>query len=510
MKQRLIKMYSFDRENISDAVITSEDLDKNIISISESFLTYAYECYKGIKLKDEQLIEEIIKVMLPSNEEDAETEWLDGLSFNDKKYYAWFATTGGMKKEGSGKCETIFVEEGFKKFTEEFEELISLGKFKEIEELKEKVCINKDILSRISLGLSNSVMAGDMPDITILPQPKIHIDKDYKTVKKGTEKVEDKDGNKTERVNYELEDYHFNDKIDVFDGGGLGSPKVFDQIKKALKVKYDVEFAIIRGYGTSIKGMVTKFKILEYLNEIYVEDTDFCKKENGSFYLKDMWNKWQKVTDKCLILNESMVKLAKYYDDGENYDTIQKRLQSVDEKYKNIINKLYVTKINKSDEEISDYRQLNYQLITALALSKKDYIELLKEDVRSYKKILKPFEKNANKDEWDINLDAIRIFFKNVVNGDAHDDEENASEEIEFILDNVVNKSEELLNISEDFIKLRYVKNNLAKLIEKRCRELALGKVTAKAKYQYIAIDGISYMNYAMFRDDNWCHIAFK
>lgn len=502
MKQKQIKLYSFNRGCISEGRITSENLEKNIITLTESFLTFAYECYKNEKLEDGQLIDEIIKVMLPASEEEAKLEWENGLTFNDKKYYTWFVTTGGMKKEDWGKCETIFVREDFCDFAKEFENLISLGKFKEIEDSKEEICINKDVLSRLSLGVSSSYMAGGMPNIIVLPQPKFHLIRDYKTVEKYMEKVKDKKGEERERINYNLIDYHFDDDIDVFDGGAIATPKVFRQIEHELKINYDVEFAIIRGYGIGIKGMITKFDILKYLDVFFKENTDFCKKENDKYYLKDMWNEWQEVTDNTMLLNESMVKLAKYYKvaNGESMATYKGRIANVDEKYKGIINKLYVTKVNKKDEDIEDYRRLNYQLLTALALSKKDYVDLIKEDVKTYRKILKPFHKTSEKEEWKINIDAIRLFFKNIIKSDNEESEE-FQEEAKNVTNNVVNKCEELLNISEDFINLKFVKNNLAKLIEKKCRELAVGKITAKAKYQYIAIDPISYMNYAMYRD---------
>lgn len=503
MKQKQIKIYSFNRSCIKDATVTAEDLKSNIITLSESFLTYAYECYKGIALANDHLIDEIIKVMLPSSEEKAKEEWEKGLSFNDNKYFAWFATTGGMKAEKDcGKCETFFIREDFKQFADEFEELISLGKFKEIEESKAQICINKDILSRLSLGTSSCFMAGDMPDFIVLPQPKIHINKDYKTVEKFTEKVKDKKDKEVDRTNYNLVDYHFDNDIDVFDGGAIATPGVFKQIRKELKLDYPVEFAIIRGYGIGIKGMITKFDIIRYLDVFYKGDTDYCKKEEGTYYLLDMWKQWQPVTDKTMILNESMVKLAKYYDAGigENIGTYKDKLTNVSPKYKDIIGKLYVTKVNKKDEDIEDYRRLNYQLLTALALSKNDYFELIKEDAKAYRKILKPFNKNSEKDEWLVNIDTIRLFFKNII---TNDDEESEvfQDEIKNVTSNVVNKCEELLNVSEDFIYLKFVKNNLARLIEKKCRELACGKVTAKAKYQYIAIDPISYMNYAMKRE---------
>jgi len=503
MKAKQIKMYSFGRSCIKDGIITTDNLKGNEITLTESFLTMALGCYKETKIEDGQLIEEIIKVLLPNTEEKAKEEWDNGLVLNDKVYFAWFATPGGMKQENfAGKCETFFIREDFFNFAVEFEALISLGKFKEIEASKAEICINKDVLSRLSLGVSNCHMAGDMPDFIILPQPHFHIIKDYKTIEKFTEQVEDKKGKMVDRLNYKLVDYHFDDEIDVFDGGAIATPRVFNQIQKELGLDYSIEFAIIRGYGIGIKGMITKFNIIKYLGIFYKGDTEYFKKVDDQFYLLDMWKEWQPVTQNTMLLNESMVKLAKYYktENSENMDTYKQRIANVDPKYKDIIGKLYVTKVNKRNEDIDDYRRLNYQLLTALALSKKDYLGLIKEDVRTYRRILKPFSKDSDKDEWLINIDTIRLFFKNIIKGDD-DDSVEFQEEAVNIASNVVTKCEELLNISEEFINLKYVKNNLAKLIEKKCRELACGKLTAKAKYLYIAIDPISYMNFAMSRN---------
>ncbi|AIQ11327.1 hypothetical protein [Paenibacillus durus] len=497
MKQRQIRMYSFRRECISEGRITAEKIEDQIISLSDSFLMFAWECYKNEKMVDQQLITEIIKVMLPNSEDAAKSEWENGLTFNGHKYLAWFATTGGMKIEDSGKCETFFIREDCREFASEFEELISFGKFKEIEESRAKVCINKDILSRISLGVSSSSMAGDMPDIIVLPQPHFRITKDYKTVEKITKEVDGKN-----QVDYEVVNHPFDDEIDVFDGGAIATPEVFSQIQKSLQLNYPVEFAIIRGYGIGIKGMITRFDIIGYLDDTYTTDTEYCRKVDGSYQLKDMWNEWQTVTDNTMLLNESMVKLAKYYktENGENWSTYQERLASVDSKYQDIIGKLYITKVNKRDEDIENYRRTSYQLINALALSKADYYELLKDEVKSYKKILKPFDKASDADEWIINMDAIRLFFKNIIHSN-HEDETELQEEVKRLSQNVATKCEELLHISEDFIKLRYVRTTLARLIEKRCRELASGKFTVKAKYQYIAVCPISYLHWAMYRN---------
>lgn len=421
MKQlRQIKIYSFNRGSISEGQINSENVEASIVTLTDSFLMFALEKYLNREIANGELITEIIKVMLPLSEEDAKNEWQNGLTFNGDKYYGWFATTNGMKKENSGKCETIFIREDCRTFANELEEIISLGKFKEIEESNEEVCINKDILSRLSLATSSAYMVGDMPNFIVLPQPTFRIVKDYKTVEKFTKQVEEKT-----LINYKLVDVQFDDKVDMFDGGAIATPDVFFQIQESLKLDYPVEFAIIRGYGIGIKGMVTKFDITGYLDDVYKEDTEYFRKLNGQYQFKDMWNEWQTVTTKTMLLNESMVKLAKYYnaEQGENMSTYKNRINMVDAKYKDIVNKLYVTKVNKPDEDIEDYRRTNYQLINALALSKADYVELLKNDVRSYKKILKPFEKSSEQDEWLINIDSIRLFFKNLLKSDLEDTE---------------------------------------------------------------------------------------
>jgi|GEM_PF-1949419 len=502
MKAKQIRIYSFNRKNISDNQITSDDLSTNLVSISESFFTKAYECYKDETLQEGQLIDEIIKVLLPNSEDKAKKEWTEGLTFNEHKYFAWLATPSGMKTETlSGKCETLFIREDFRAFASEFEDLISLGKFKEIEESKEEICINKDILSRISLGLSSSQAAGEMPNIIVLPQPKHRITKDYKTVQKSTPQIEDKKGELNDVVDYELVAYPFDGDIDVFDGGGIATPQVFSQIKKELELNYPAEFAIIRGYGIGIKGMITKFDILKYLNAVYRNDTEYCRKAEEKFYLFDYWNEWQEVTENTMLLNESMVKLAKYYsqDNDENLNAYKERLTQVDSKFKDIIGKLYVTKVNKKDEEIKEYSRLNYQLLTALALSKKDYYELIAEDIRSYAKIVKPFSKDSKESEWTKSLDNIRIFFNCIVNTDDLESDE-FEQEVQIHNMSIMTKCEELLHISEDFIDLKNVRRSLGGQIEKRCRELACGKITTKAIYKYIAVDPVSYLNYAIYR----------
>lgn len=495
--------------------------EKNVVKVgTNNFLIKTLETYNNKNFKNDELVTEFIKINLPKdNEELAHKQWFDGIIYEGHTYKAWFATVGGMKQEDNtrkykGICETIFIREDFQYFSELVECIISLGKFNDLESLddtaKEKIiCINKDVLSRISLITSDFITEIDMPNIIILPQPQYHIIKDYKTVKpkKSTVEETNKKGETetVEKVDYDLIDLHFNDEIDIFDGGAIATPKVFESIGNTLK-RNDIEFAIIRGYGMAIKGLITKFDILGYLELMYKEtgNTDYCRKVNGKFELLDRWNEWQEVTDNTMLLNESMVKLAKYFSSMDEYKTRLEKLNNEQwGKYHNILNKLYITKVNKADKNISSYRRLNYQLINALALTVNNYTQLIKQDYKLFKKILNPYD--CVKGEKDTvkfveNIDYINIFFKQCTNINSDEDDEKTEDDLQEKLTNVVNKAQELININPEFIKLDYVKRNLRSLIEKKIRELICGKVTVKAKYQYIAVDPISYLNWAMTR----------
>ena len=54
MKAKQIKMYSFGRLHIKEGIITSENLEDYIVTLTESFLTMALECYsyRNEKIED--------------------------------------------------------------------------------------------------------------------------------------------------------------------------------------------------------------------------------------------------------------------------------------------------------------------------------------------------------------------------------------------------------------------------------------------------------------------------
>lgn len=511
-KNDFVELIKLDQTNLEENFKVVNVTDDNITRTSSyNFLISALETYNGRKFRNNERITEFIKINLSKNEEIAKKQWFDGIEYDGKVYKAWFATVGGMKIDKDGICDTIFIREDYQEFADLIEDLVSLGKFRELEE--KEICINKDVLSRLSLITSDLIAEIDMPNFIVLPSAHLDYIEDYKTVKP----IKYREANSEEviKVDYELIDYHFDtnkkddegnltyeDEIECFDGGGIATPGVFENIRKAMGVDYPIEFSIIRGYGMATKGLITKFDIIGYLDSTYKGDTAYLKKVDDTYYLLDMWNDFRPVTSNTMLLNESMVKLAKYFDSMEEYI---ERFNKVEDRYKNLLNKLYITKINKKDNQLSEYRTTNYQLINALALTPQDYKQLAEQDYQMLKKIIRPFDPDlsatSNK-EFVINTDYIKLFFKNIINDDISEGDINYEVKLKEALDkSIVDKVNELISLDEDFVKLDMVKRSLGSLVEKKIRQLASAKVTLKGKYQYMACCPISYMNFAMYRN---------
>lgn len=463
------------------------------------------------KLVTDDRIDEFIICNLSNNKIIAEQQWFEGIEYNGYRYFGWFATVGGMKVEstvkGGGICDSYFIREDYIEFAQTFESLISLGRFKTLE--GKEICINKDVLSRISLATTDLIGAIDMPNTIVMKNGKLDWIKEYKTVKPIESITTDEEGKETRTVDYELTDYLFDtsktdengrtiDEIEIFDGYGIGTPKVFEEIGQSLdKKRNDIEFAIIRGYSNATKGLITKMDILGFMEEFYVGDSETCKKVNGKFYLKDMWNVWQLVCDKTVILNESMVKIAKMFDSHEHHRELLEKLNTDGNRdYYNLLSKLYISKVNKPNSKIDGYRKTNYQLINALNITPVEYKKLIEQDFNLFKKILKPYEYDEGVDGFRTNIDTIALFYRNISNVDVND--KDYKSKIYDECNNIADKTKELININEDFVKLKHTRQNLASLIQKQIENLICGRFTVKGDYQYMAGDSISYMNFLM------------
>ncbi len=462
-KQKFYTVYSFNKNDFEKndkktLDIKEENLVTKEVRLAENFLVHAYCKYKNITFKNNMLVPEIIKVMLDNNEYTARAQ-CEKITFNGEGYTAWFATTSGMKKEDreDGKCEILFIREDFTDFAEIFEDIVSLGKIKEHE--GKEICINKDILSRLSLATSSSYMINYKPKVLVLPEVEYKYIANYYAFKPEKPKT------LATLDNYETSHV-------AFDGAGFMSPKMANIIKDDLKVDYNVDFAIIRQYGTATKGLVVKVDFIKWFEENYNENTEYFKKENDVFYVKDRWDNWINLSEVDLILNDSMVKWGKWWGSA---DEIEEEISKDKyDSYRDILRNLYVTKINK--EKPKEYTLSNYQLISNLALLPSEIEELSKDTEEIYKRI------------QDEDIDAIRLFLNDI-----------ARENMEEL--SASTKTHQLLQLNEKFIKMGFVKKAILRLITKQIKLLASGKFYLKGNYKTIAPCPIKYLNWIMTRD---------
>lgn len=438
------------------------------VRLFENILIKAFKRYKGENFLDNCLETDLIKVMLDKNLNTALNQCKE-FKYKNKTYVAWFATPGMMKKEDKDynkKCEMYFINKEYKDFADKFEHLISLGKIKDYYGMDR--VINKE-LARIALATSSSIETNLKPKIIILPECTHTIISNIVTI----------ENNKVvEKKNYPVQ-------TTPFDGCGLMSLDFADKIKNEVGVDYPVSFAGIRMYnGLAVKGLITSIDFISYFDEYYAKDTDYFKKENGKYYIKDMFGDWQCANDADLILNETQCKWADNFKSVSEVNDFLKKDEF--KEYKDLLSNLYITKINKPDEDIKDYTLSNYQLLGNLAITEKEINLLSAETERIYKEIL-----NGNED-------IIRIYWGDIIRNNDFDDEGNLIIEEE---SNPSTQAQQLLEINPEFIKSGYVKRAIGRIVTKKIKQLAAGKFYIKSDFKTLTQDPLTYLDWIMNRN---------
>ena len=98
--------------------VANEKFNKEI-TISENFITRAYQIFNGKTLENGEKIEDIIKVML--NKDKALEQLENGITYNNKKYLPLITSPGMQKKEEKIdgeelKLEFLFIIEKINEF----------------------------------------------------------------------------------------------------------------------------------------------------------------------------------------------------------------------------------------------------------------------------------------------------------------------------------------------------------------------------------------------------------
>lgn len=447
--------------------VVNEKFNKEI-TISENFITRAYQIFNGKTLENGDKIEDILKVMLNKNRALEQLE--NGITYNNKKYLPLITSPGMQKKEEKIdgeelKLEFLFINEKIIEFKYILEKLISGNKIAEFKEEEKEMCLVKDISARVGLATTGTEKINYNPNIVIVDEATYQYSFTYSYLE--NEQIKRQEESKSM-------DFILND------GGGLMSPKMANIIKESLGIDYNVDFAIIRHYkGLAVKGVVLKFDFVNYFKEHCKEDFEkgkfgFRYNYNTLYYeIKDTFGNWHNVENIDLLLNKSMTKWVKNWTSLEELE--QEYSKDFYKKYDDILNCLYVSKINKDPKKLKTHSRVNYQLLQNTCATGEDLIEMAKTDINYYKKLLE-FK----------DLDAIRLFLGDLV---AEDKEESTiSDRLNFVLKKQGDKA----------LKLRWVKRQIARLIDKRIRELSGGKFNLKGNYKLICVDPISYCNYLL------------
>ena len=440
---------------------------KENIVLDESILLRLYCTFKGIELKEEQELENIIKIMLPEDEAEALEILLNGLKVEDKLFLPLVTSPSLQKKDDSeenAKCEYLFILEEDKEFVELYEKLISLGK---LDKLKGKnICINKDVTSRLALSTSSANKIDFTPNIVILPEINYTYTSKYFLLENNELKRKDKTVEHT-----------------FADGCGFMSDKCSKIIQQQLNLDYRVDFAQVRMYnGLAIKGLLVRADFQRFFEENYEKTDYFWKDENGDFITIDVFNNKVNISKADIILNETMVKWCGLWKNEEFKDinlAIQEELsKGMYAAYKSDLESLYVMKYNK--KELKGYNLSNYQLLLNLALTPNDLEELARPTFDLYDRMI-------NKHD----VDAIRLFL-NDIKRDKEDRKVLPAS----------TKIHRLLQIDEKFVSTKFVQRNINALIKKSCHELAGGKMFIEnASYKMAMIDPICYLRWIMKRD---------
>lgn len=431
------------------------------ITIGRNFMLDIFEIYMSNELNKQDYrlgknIEEIIKVHIPQSYDDALNVLENGIDF-DNNHYVYLTTSAGLMKKADmelrTESEAFFIDSTYKKFKDVFEDVISLGNINK--KKGTELCINKDIVSRISLALSSGERV-HLPGIKriILPEMTYKFVNNY--LQFPSKIVKNEKGDNTEildldkvKVAYEtgdknsvLEQYTEPVEHVAMDGSGFISPELIKKIKRQLNdrhkanIDYDLSWIGIRELGLQSKGLLVKFDWKKYLRDVH---------DLKELWIADRWGEKHNLFEVDLIMNESQTKWCKWFDSYEEYEKSINDFTNKDERYKELFESFYIIKYSK--EKADNVCESNYQVIGNLALTADELNEIAKESEEIYEKaingdlatrrILMGDIARENQTELSASTKAHRLL--------QHDEKFNETKMIKDVVDNLINKKVHML-----------------------------------------------------------------
>lgn len=462
-------------------ILTDEEIEERYITLNDSYFLETYLRYFKEPYSVDMILDKIILVELLEDDEEATKQLKQGIELYNINYTYFMSTVSYLKKEEehilndgtkiSGKGYAIFIRENNKEFIDFYNNCITANKIKD--KINTTLCINK-YTARLGLGLSNAIKTNLRPRICIVSECKHIINHEYETIDLATNKIY-KPKNKSVEVTQ-------------FDGCGVMSMQFADAIRKDLGLDYSVSWCGIRKYGgLGVKGLVTSIDFREYFKINYKCDTEYFKRENDTFYIKDIYKNWINIDNIDLILNESQVKL------WDSFGSLEEQGQAIKEDnikdYEDLNSCLWIAKYNKDPEKIEKYNLINYQLLQVLSLTPLELEELSKETEQYYKRVL---------DLEDV--DALKLWYKTFNKNKVEYDEE--GEEIPTATIKVTEMCNCLVAASEELKDSGYLKKRTKQMLKKKIKEMCFGRFYLENYYKTATQDPVSYLNWILNRTE--------
>ncbi len=429
------------------------------IELDESLFTHYYSTWSGAT-GEVFATEDFIKVEFEHDIDIIERKIvLDGVD-----YVFYLASASDLKKSSA-----IFIKESLADTLGN--ELIKHTTGDIVSRLQGMDVVINKIQAYISFMFSGAIKTNIEPKVVVIEEPQYKytefhtVLKDIDTLEFGEEVVET--------------------TLSAFDGQGIMSLRLAERIRQELNSKREekkqldyINWITFRLFTIGGKGMCIAVDIKEQLEKVWMQfgDSEGLKKINGMLYVKDIYGEWHDVDSIDMILNESQTKLIKYFKSNED---IENAKNQVPDKFKSIVNSLYVCKHNENTLR-TDRTRMNYQFLQSLAITCNDIVELTKNDKEMLEQAL-------------TDIDSMLIV-NNLA--EIQEDEEDTS------ASNSFNLALDLIKYDESFLKDKTVLEQVRRLYMSKIKKLSYGRVfISDMAYRLCVQDPQPYMNFIATRD---------
>ncbi|MEC1788619.1 hypothetical protein [Schinkia azotoformans] len=271
----------------------------------------------------------------------------------------------------------------------------------------------------------------------------------------------------------------------VFDGMGLVSKRLGQQMEEHLDVKYR-----INGYQLRlpcIKGFFPCVDFHGYYQKHHIKT------------IKDIWNQPHEIENIDLLITESTFKAKLNVTDEKDGKEIKEWLfESIDDYKERLFKYGYdVIGISNFAKPIDEqYRRGMYQMWLALNIKNQDIMAFSNTSGDLIHRVLSVYRK----DELDWEDAKYILAFLNLTKKD--DDDSNLAKDCSDAI--------QAIHINKKMVFDRKVIGTIKKVIDKKLDEMCLGKMYLKGIYTYITQDILAFLKYAGTEDkENWKYEGF-